>query len=79
MHLFQLLLHLTVGATVLPNSAFGEGSGPVVLDNLMCNGLENRLFDCSHAGLERTSCSHNQDAGIACRAGKEMLSSGVIS
>lgn len=63
-------IYFHTGATVLPNSAFGQGSGPVLLDNVMCSGLENRLFECPHAGLEMSGCNHDQDAGIACIAGR---------
>ena len=54
---------------MLPNSAFGAGTGPIFLDNLRCSGLERRLVECSHAGFEVNNCNHDQDAGIVCEPG----------
>ena len=54
---------------MLPNSAFGGGIGPVLLDDVMCTGQESALLSCSHAGLEMNNCGHDKDAGIACIAG----------
>ncbi len=55
---------------MLPSSSFSEGTGPIILDNVMCTGVESRLVDCRHAGLEVNTCSHSQDAGVLCRSGK---------
>lgn len=59
-----------IGARVLSSVEFGEGSGPILLADLMCSTLENRLVDCSHSGFENNSCSHEQDVGIRCKPGK---------
>ncbi len=53
----------------MTNAAFGEGTGPILLDDMMCNGLEYKLFDCTHDGLEVNNCAHYQDAGVVCVAG----------
>lgn len=58
------------GAAPRYNAAFGQGIGPVLLANVMCNGSENRLLDCPNAGLEVISCSHTADAGVSCVSGK---------
>ena len=47
--------------------------GPIVLDNLMCRGLEYRLFDCASNGLGISNCLHDADAGVSCVAGNESL------
>ncbi len=52
------------------NAEFGEGSGPIFLDDMRCTGLEYRLFDCTHGGLEVTNCVHSRDAGIVCIEGE---------
>ena len=52
------------------NAAFGQGNGPIFLDDVMCNGLESRLFDCTHRGIEVEDCNHNEDAGVTCVAGE---------
>jgi deleted-in-malignant-brain-tumors protein 1 len=57
------------GATARINGAFGQGNGPILWDDVRCSGLEQRLFDCVHNGLEVHNCDHHQDAGVVCVAG----------
>ena len=46
---------------------FGQGSGPVWLDNIACIGNESALFSCGHLGVSITrNCSHSEDAGVRC-------------
>uniref|UniRef100_A0A3B1KJ65 SRCR domain-containing protein n=1 Tax=Astyanax mexicanus TaxID=7994 RepID=A0A3B1KJ65_ASTMX len=52
---------------------FGEGNGPVLLDDVGCSGQENNLLSCSHGGLGITNCSHSEDAGVVC-SGKNIES-----
>ncbi|XP_042735877.1 scavenger receptor cysteine-rich domain-containing group B protein [Lagopus leucura] len=54
-----------VSATVL--GSFGYGSGPVLLDNVGCDGHEMRLADCFHLGWGQHNCGHHEDAGVVCR------------
>ena len=50
---------------------FGEGFGPILFSNVACNGNEFKLFDCANAVLDGvSSCSHRDDAGVMCQAGK---------
>ena len=51
---------------VFSRSYFGEGIGPIVLDELQCSGSEMSLFKCDHDGLFSHDCLHNEDAGVAC-------------
>ena len=69
----MLVFSLFEGATPRTNAFFGQGSGPILLDDVMCNGLENRLIDCTHRGFEVDNCVHSQDAGVTCLAGKNPL------
>ena len=46
---------------------FGQGSGPILLDNVTCTGSESTLANCGHLGVGITrSCSHSEDAGVHC-------------
>lgn len=58
------------GAKPRINSAYGDGAGPVLLDDVRCTGLEYRLLDCAHRGLEVSNCGHHQDAGVICFPGE---------
>ena len=49
---------------------FGPGTGPIWLDNLQCNDSESRLEDCPNKGWLVNDCTHNDDAGVECFAGK---------
>ena len=59
------LLH--VGSQAFRNAEFGEGTGPIFLEGLECNGTETSLLDCTmDVELGLTVCDHSEDAGIRC-------------
>ncbi len=53
---------------VTTNAMFGQGTGPIFLDNLMCVGTETRLIDCPHNGVGIENCAHSEDAGVVCES-----------
>ena len=56
--------NLFLGATGQSFAHFGQGTGPIQLDNVQCTGTETQLRDCS---LIRThNCAHYEDAGVTC-------------
>ena len=57
------------GATARTGAVFGQGIGPILLDEVMCTGLESRLFDCPNPGIQVQDCSHPEDAGVTCLPG----------
>ena len=49
------------------SAGFGQGSGSILLDGVLCNGSELTITRCSHLGINVTrSCSHGEDAGVRC-------------
>ncbi|XP_038051810.1 deleted in malignant brain tumors 1 protein-like [Patiria miniata] len=45
---------------------FGQGSGPILLGNIACNGNESSIDQCDHSGWLPNACSHGDDAGVTC-------------
>ncbi|XP_057634707.1 deleted in malignant brain tumors 1 protein-like [Chionomys nivalis] len=48
------------------SSLFGDGSGPIFLDDVRCLGTESNLGYCRHLGLSVHNCDHHEDAGAIC-------------
>ncbi|XP_032189167.1 neurotrypsin isoform X2 [Mustela erminea] len=45
---------------------FGEGNGPIHVDNVKCTGNERSLADCIKQDIGRHNCRHSEDAGVIC-------------
>ncbi|XP_045410655.1 neurotrypsin-like [Lemur catta] len=45
---------------------FGEGAGPIHVDNVKCTGHERSLADCIKQDIGRHNCRHSEDAGVIC-------------
>ena len=54
------------GSEPLLISDFSPGSGPIFVEELSCEGREDRLLECSSAPLGLHSCTHDQDAAVRC-------------
>ena len=46
------------------NAFYGQGSGPINIDDLGCTGSELRLIDCPFSPIH--NCAHSEDAGVDC-------------
>lgn len=47
-------------------AAYGQGTGPIHLDDLICVGTEATLLDCPHPGVGIENCGHSEDASAVC-------------
>ena len=49
------------------SSGFSNGTGPIFLDQLDCQGTENTLLECNAFTPQRLLiCDHSQDVAIRC-------------
>ena len=58
---------LNTGATSTGTAFFGQGEGPIFLDDTACTGNETRLIDCGSSGIGAHNCLHFEDAGVVCQ------------
>ncbi|KAF7686757.1 neurotrypsin [Silurus meridionalis] len=50
---------------------FGEGNGPIHIDNVKCTGAERSLADCIKQPIGSHDCRHSEDAGVICDYGQQ--------
>uniref|UniRef100_A0A8C5ZCH8 SRCR domain-containing protein n=1 Tax=Marmota marmota marmota TaxID=9994 RepID=A0A8C5ZCH8_MARMA len=60
----QLGCGVALEATI--SAHFGEGSGPIWLDELNCTGEEAYVWQCPSQGWGQHNCRHKEDAGVIC-------------
>eukprot|EP00062_Callorhinchus_milii_P026090 gi/632987796/ref/XP_007882754.1/ PREDICTED: deleted in malignant brain tumors 1 protein-like isoform X4 [Callorhinchus milii] len=60
------LLNCGKATSATGNATFGQGTGPVWLSDMRCNGTEVALDQCPAKPYGNNNCSHSQDAGVIC-------------
>ena len=62
------------GASSAPADAvFGQGTGPIWLDDVNCEGNETSITQCNHGGWGVHNCGYGKNAGVVCRQLKGQL------
>ncbi|XP_052412228.1 scavenger receptor cysteine-rich domain-containing group B protein [Carassius gibelio] len=56
-----------VAVAVGSSSKFGQGSGPILLDNVDCKGGEMELSQCRNQGWGVHNCYHYEDVAVTCK------------
>ena len=47
-------------------ASYGQGTGQIWLDDVICLGTEPDLFTCRHNGIGNHNCGHSEDASAEC-------------
>ncbi|NXC23331.1 SRB4D protein, partial [Corythaeola cristata] len=66
---------LGCGTAVSAYSAahFGQGSGPIWLDNVQCSGTEAALSECLARPWGVNNCHHGEDASVVCAGNTKLV------
>ena len=59
------------------NAFYGQGSGPINIDDPGCGGNELRLIDCPFSPIH--NCGHSEDAGVDCNPTSMLMSIANLS
>ena len=62
----KIIIFNVAGAIARTNAFFGQGTVPILLDNVACVGTESRLLSCTYSSTH--NCVHAEDAGVTCLA-----------
>ena len=61
------------------HSDCGSGSGPILLDDVICNGNESSITECDHNTWGLHNCEHDEDAACRCCDTQETCNANVDS
>ena len=50
-------------------ATYGQGSGPILLDDVGCTGTETSILNCPYDS-NTADCTHAKDAGVRCHSCK---------
>ena len=67
------MFHHSLVAIPVGSGYYGNGTGPIFLDDVKCVGTEPGLGACDHKLFGSNNCGHNEDAGVMCLQGGEIF------
>ena len=68
LQLFIIIIIYCIGAQAVSFAAYGQGTGPILLDDVACTGTETRLIECRASPITTHNCVHFEDASVRCQA-----------
>lgn len=64
------------GAIARSRAFFGQGTDPILLDDVACVGTESTLLSCRYTSID--NCVHAEDAGVTCQPATFSSMSNII-
>ena len=61
----MIVLYTILGAVARTRAYFGQGTAPILLDDVACSGTESRLINYRYDS-STSDCNHSEDAGATC-------------
>ena len=58
---------MRLGARAVSFAAYGQGTGPILLDDVACSGTEASLIECPASPITTHNCAHSEDASVRCQ------------
>ncbi|KAJ8321244.1 hypothetical protein KUTeg_001204 [Tegillarca granosa] len=60
------MLGFDEGGESFQKARFGEGTGPIYLDDVRCTGTERDITQCRHRRWGENNCGHDEDGSVRC-------------
>ena len=60
------MMYSPIDAVAVSTTIYGQGTGPIFIDDLACAGFETNILQCSN-DRDTSDCTHSDDAGVQCR------------
>ena len=60
---------LQLASNAWSSAYYGQGSGPIWIDDVACSGGESHIYNCRHRGWGNNDCTHSEDASVQCSYG----------